>query len=137
MQLCLYLSRMSFNQVLSQIRQQIKDEKELQYFLTHKNRYKFLLEKVCEQLPAGAKILDVGCYPLHLFKALEILGYEVWGISSFHEVVGGKKIKVLNIEKDKFPFKKDFFDFLTTTFKTDTIFRLNYENKFVIFNHVK
>lgn len=82
-----------------------------EYYFIHQNRYKFILKKIRElALPAGAKILDVGCYPMDLFKATYDLGYEVSGISSEHEKVKHNNVFSLNIETDKLPFEKESFD---------------------------
>ncbi len=94
----------------------IKDKKELDYFLTHLVRYIFILEVVEKlHLPIGAKILDTGCYPPHLLNNLREQGFDVWGISSKHEPVKDNKIVSLNIEKEKLPFKDDFFDLIIFT----------------------
>lgn len=81
------------------------------YFLIHEARYRYILKKIREL--AGnrkLKILDVGCYPYHLGAALESLGHEVWGISSTHEPIKNKKVAILNIETDPFPYKDNAFD---------------------------
>ncbi|KKU92324.1 MAG: Methyltransferase type 11 [Microgenomates group bacterium GW2011_GWA1_48_10] len=97
--------------LLTQVQNEIKSENELEYFLTHQNRYRFILEQIAKlNLPPAAKILDIGCFPLHLFKALELAGYEVFGVSSKHEPVKNARVVSLNIEKDKMPFANDFFD---------------------------
>src|SRR3990167_8576430 len=101
----------NIKQILLEIENSSKSLKELDYFLTHKDRYKFILEKIKTlNLPSNAKILDVGCFPPHLYQALEKLGYEVYGIGSVHEPINLKNIVNLNIEKEKLPFKNNFFD---------------------------
>lgn len=61
------------------------------------------------------RVLDVGCFPYHLGAALEMMNYEVYGISSSHEPIKSSRIKVCNIEKDTFPFKDNFFDLVICT----------------------
>lgn len=56
------------------------------------------------------KVLDVGCFPYHLGRALEEMGFEVWGIASGHEPIANKKISIINIETDPFPYKSNTFD---------------------------
>lgn len=101
------------NAVLKDIKKSIKSPKELEYFLIHQDRYKFVLEEIQNlNLPEGAKILDIGCYPPHLFSTLQALGYEVWGIASKHEPVKNEKVVALNLETDKLPFKENFFELI-------------------------
>ncbi len=84
-----------------------------EYYLIHQDRYKYILKRVKElNLPHGAKILDVGCFPLDLFKSLKDMGFDMYGISSEHEKVNQKNIIPLNIESDKMPFKADTFDLI-------------------------
>lgn len=86
------------------------------YFLIHQLRYAFILDQILQlNLPQGAKILDVGCFPLHLFRALELAGFEIHGISSHHEPIKDKKIVVLNIETDQLPFQESSFDLIVFT----------------------
>lgn len=81
------------------------------YLLTHQVRLNFILKKIQEiALNKKLMILDVGCYPYHIGKALETLGHFVYGISSKHEPVKKENVAILNIEKDEFPYKDDFFD---------------------------
>jgi 2-polyprenyl-3-methyl-5-hydroxy-6-metoxy-1,4-benzoquinol methylase len=61
------------------------------------------------------RVLDVGCFPYHLGAAMELMGYEVWGISSSHEPVKSKKIRTCNIESDRFPFEDNYFDLVVCT----------------------
>jgi 2-polyprenyl-3-methyl-5-hydroxy-6-metoxy-1,4-benzoquinol methylase len=61
------------------------------------------------------RVLDVGCFPYHLGRAMEMMGYEVWGISSAHEPVKQKNIRTCNIESDRFPFNDNFFDLIVCT----------------------
>lgn len=84
-----------------------------EYALIHKNRYKFVLKTIKDlNLPKGARILDVGCYPMDMFNALSDLGYDMFGISSEHEKVKHKNVTALNIETDELPFKENFFDLI-------------------------
>lgn len=102
---------MTLNELLSSVRLSIVDKRELEYFLIHQDRYRIVLEHIQKlQLPKGAKILDVGCYPPHMFTALQNMGYQLYGISSTHEPVKNRNVVVLNIEKDKLPFKPEAFD---------------------------
>ncbi|MCX6791845.1 MAG: class I SAM-dependent methyltransferase [Candidatus Gottesmanbacteria bacterium] len=83
------------------------------YFLIHEARYKRILREIGGIREIGGqklKILDVGCYPYHLGAALEKMGHEVWGISSPHEPIKNKKVAILNIETDPFPYKDNTFD---------------------------
>ena len=88
--------------------------KEDTYFLIHEARYKKILqeiEKIKRSLDRlGMTILDVGCFPYHLGTALEKMGHEVWGISSTHEPIKNKRVAILNIETDTFPYKDNTFD---------------------------
>lgn len=82
-----------------------------EYYLIHQNRYKYILKKIEELgLPKGARILDVGCFPMNLFKALGERGFQMAGICSEHEKVKNKNVVPLNIETDDLPFDKNFFD---------------------------
>ena len=86
------------------------------YYIIHQARYAFILNKIRDlNLPEGARILDVGCFPQHLFKMLQDLRFEVYGVSSKHEAAYEKKIVSLNIETDKLPFKDNFFDLIIFT----------------------
>ncbi|MCX6793831.1 MAG: methyltransferase domain-containing protein [Candidatus Gottesmanbacteria bacterium] len=85
----------------------------MEYFLIHEARYKKILREIRglgELQGKKLKILDVGCFPYHLGAALEKLGHEVWGISSTHEPIKNKKVAILNIEIDSFPYKDTTFD---------------------------
>jgi 2-polyprenyl-3-methyl-5-hydroxy-6-metoxy-1,4-benzoquinol methylase len=100
---------MVIKNILHKMYVSLTDPKEKEYFEIHEVRYRFILEKIQSlNLGKGAKILDIGVYPPHLFSALQQLGYEVYGISSQHEKVKLKNVEILNIEKEKFPFKKEF-----------------------------
>ena len=46
---------------------------------------------------------------------MEAMNMDVYGISSSHEPIQSAKIKICNIETDKFPFKDNFFDFVILT----------------------
>lgn len=95
-------------QILDQVESEIKNKEELAYFLIHEARYKKILAMLGNV--KGQKILDVGCYPYHMGRALELMGADVWGISSSHEPVKNKHVAVVNIETDRFPYKDNFFD---------------------------
>ncbi len=101
-------------QKINEILQTVEDnlsEKERQYFWTHSVRYSRIILQI-ERIAKGKKLtlLDIGCFPYHVGKALELLGHTVYGISSYHEPITSKRIVVLNIENEKFPFKTNFFD---------------------------
>lgn len=97
--------------VLSEIKKKINDEKELSYFLIHEDRYKITLkriQKICQG--KEIRILDIGCFPYHIGAALEKLGHDVFGIASYHEQIKNKRISILNIEEEKFPYEDSYFD---------------------------
>lgn len=87
---------------------------EREYFLIHEARYKKILG-VIREIGVIGRALDVGCYPYHLGAAMERMGFDVWGISSSHEPIHSKKIKICNIETDKFPFESNSFDLVVCT----------------------
>ncbi len=97
--------------ILQSVENVIHTQEERSYFWTHEIRYRFILEHI-KAIAKGKKltILDIGCFPYHIGKALELLGHEVYGISSYHEPIRQKNIAILNIEKDKFPYANNFFD---------------------------
>jgi len=107
---------MQVDDVLHAVESKITDPAERTYFLVHESRYKTILEEIVALRQAQGqnaqkfRILDVGCYPYHLGAALEMMGAEVYGIASSHEPIKNKKIAILNIETDKFPYKDNFFD---------------------------
>jgi len=91
---------------------------ELNYFVIHQTRYLIILEEILNlNFPKHSRVLDIGCYPLHLFHALEGEPFEfkMKGIASNHEPVKEKNIVQLNIEKEKLPFKSDSFDLVLMT----------------------
>lgn len=98
-------------QILEEIQAYDANKEAQTYFLIHKVRYEFILNRI-QNIARGNKltILDIGCYPYHIGFALEQLGHRVYGISSFHEPVKRKNVSVLNIETDHFPFKAKMFD---------------------------
>jgi len=87
--------------------------KNRQYFEIHQARYDFILHKISRLAGAGASVLDVGCYPMHVFEEMRKRGYKVEGIASEFEKVEG--IKSLNIEKNKWPFASNSFDLVLMT----------------------
>lgn len=97
--------------ILKEIEKGIKTDDQLSYFWTHEVRYAYILEQI-KNIAAGKKlnILDIGCYPYHIGRALELLGHTVNGIASHHEPVAHKNVAILNIETEKFPYKNDVFD---------------------------
>lgn len=97
--------------VLKKVEDKIGSIAERNYFFTHEVRYRntlLLIEKISDG--KKLRILDIGCFPYHVGKALELLGHDVYGIASAHEKIKNKKIVCMNIEKDLFPFDDDFFD---------------------------
>jgi len=124
---------MDIQKILKDVENTIHSPQERGYFLIHEARYAYILEQInkltIDKLTTKQntldsrvrgnnkrkRILDVGCYPYHLGKALELMGHEVWGISSTHEPVKHENIKTCNIETDTFPFKDDFFDMVIFT----------------------
>lgn len=85
--------------------------KESEYFRIHVDRYQFILNQINQlNLSHSAKILDVGCYPPHLFSVLSSEGYDLYGISSTHEPLKLPRIQTLNIETDPLPYKTNYFD---------------------------
>lgn len=101
----------AIEQALGAIREAITVNYERDYFDLHQGRYRYILHKIIRlSIPRGARILDVGCYPPHLLTALENLGYCVSGVASLHEPITSPNISVLNIEKDRLPFRSHTFD---------------------------
>jgi 2-polyprenyl-3-methyl-5-hydroxy-6-metoxy-1,4-benzoquinol methylase len=100
---------MNLREILASVESAIKSPDERAYFLIHEARYKTILNHVVRIMNHG-KILDVGCYPYHIGKALELMGYTVSGIASEHEKLKQRNVAILNIETDKFPYKTGFFD---------------------------
>lgn len=99
--------------ILSDIRNSTPNEYELEYFLVHQDRYRYLLCQItATKLPPGARVLDLGCYPPHLFAALKSFGLTTYGVSSRHEPVKAPKVAILNIETDRLPFADNFFDLI-------------------------
>ncbi len=119
---------MDISTILTSIESSITSNDERAYFLIHEARYKRVLEEISTIIEDGKskiektnlsstvnfrsslRILDVGCFPYHMGKALEEMGYEVWGIASSHEPIVNKKVSILNIEIDRFPYKSNMFD---------------------------
>src|SRR5579859_713308 len=97
------------NDLLKTVEKDIKAPDEYSYFLIHQVRYYFILQQV-EKISSSQKltILDIGCFPYHIGKALELMGHTVYGIASYHEPVKNKKISILNIEQERFPYKDNF-----------------------------
>lgn len=102
---------MNVHSALHKVRENLKIASESSYFLIHQVRYEFIIQEV-EKISSGKKlkILDIGCFPYHIGASLEFLGHQVFGISSYHEPIKRKNVVMLNIETEKFPFEKDFFD---------------------------
>ena len=105
---------MTISDTLSSIETTQSSSRERAYFLIHEARYKKILKELDSRLRGNdkARILDVGCYPYHLGSALEKMGHDVWGISSEHEPIKNKRVAILNIETDAFPYKDNTFDII-------------------------
>lgn len=101
----------TIDQTLISVREAIATDYEREYFDLHHGRYRFILTNIVRlPIPAAARVLDVGCYPPHLLSALKQLGFRVSGIASMHEPIKSPDVVILNIEKDRLPFHKHFFD---------------------------
>ena len=99
--------------LLLDIRKNLPDKNQKEYFEVHITRYYWILNFIKTlKLPLNSHILDVGCYPPHLFNALSALGYKLTGISSEHEKIRNKNVKIVNIENQPLPFSNKFFDFV-------------------------
>lgn len=99
--------------ILNEIKTTIRSKKELEYFYIHQGRYQYILEKILSlNLKQGSRVLDVGCYPLHLFSSVKKLNFNITGISSKHESIKKKGVFSLNIEKEALPFSKHYFDLI-------------------------
>ena len=131
--------RITVPEILGAVEKTINTKGERQYFLIHEARYRYVLEHINTitkttiqrerqndvalrqtqgQTPQRTKklrVLDVGCFPYHLGAALEMMGHEVYGIASGHEPLKHKNINIINIEKDTFPYKDNFFDLVVFT----------------------
>jgi 2-polyprenyl-3-methyl-5-hydroxy-6-metoxy-1,4-benzoquinol methylase len=99
---------------LSAVQKQLVEE-EKKYFYFHRRRYTELLAELC--IKPGTRILDVGCSNGHMLLAAKILGAETYGLdyitkwkSRFDE--NGTIFKTCNIEKERFPYKSNFFDYV-------------------------
>lgn len=87
-----------------------------EYYQIHVARYQQILKTVSSLgLSSNSKILDVGCFPLHLFHDLEKKGYKVYGVSSVHEPTKHPNVKVCDLENDPIPFEPDQFDLVIFT----------------------
>jgi SAM-dependent methyltransferase len=87
-----------------------------EYYQIHIARYRQIIDAVLAlHLPSPSKVLDVGCYPLHLFKLLEQQNYQVFGISSPHEPVNHPQVKTCDLENEVIPFKANQFDLVIFT----------------------
>jgi SAM-dependent methyltransferase len=111
--------RIAVGRILAAMQLRLEAEgsgRELEYFLIHCDRYRFILERIAGlALPPAAQALDVGCYPPHLLSALEQLGFRVQGVSSLHEKVDLENVVSLNIESDRLPFADASFDLVLFT----------------------
>jgi 2-polyprenyl-3-methyl-5-hydroxy-6-metoxy-1,4-benzoquinol methylase len=115
---------MNTTQQLLSVETSITSQSERAYFWIHEARYAEILQHITaitnqikkqSRAETRIRVLDVGCFPYHLGQAMEEMGLDVYGISSQHEPLQGSKIKTCNIEKDKFPFKDNFFDIVIFT----------------------
>lgn len=121
---------MTVQEILTQVEKELTTKQEREYFHIHVERYRVILEKIRSleatkvrsstsslrhSATSQLRILDVGCFPYHLGRALELMGHDVYGISSGHEPIKNKNIKVVNIESEKFSWKNDTFDLVIFT----------------------
>ena len=91
-------------------------EKQDHYYSIHEFRFEFLKQEILKlPLTKGAEVLDVGCFPPIIFTSLQEQGFAVSGIASQHEKMMEKSIKVLNIEKDTFPWQENTFELAVLT----------------------
>lgn len=104
---------MPINKILNQVKSGQNDTSQKAYFMIHSARYHQILTLIKKlNIPQNSKVLDIGCYPPHLFQSLGLLGYEPFGISSQHEKVKNKNVHITNIEIDKLPFSSLNFRFV-------------------------
>ncbi len=104
--------------LLGTVEKGLATAQEREYFLIHQARYAYILHQtlnIASHPRRKLKILDVGCYPYHLGRTLELAGHDVYGISSAHEPIHSPKINVCNIETDTFPFPVNAFDLVICT----------------------
>lgn len=89
------------------------------YFYTHRDRLRFLYQRLKSLVSSHhPRLLDIGCYPPYLLEKAQKLGFQIRGIASQHEPITGplkKYVVHLNIEKDRLPFKSNFFDLILLT----------------------
>ncbi len=85
------------------------------YLSIHQDRFKYILKEIQSlSLPSTAKLLDIGCFPTHLFDILAAT-YQTYGVSSPHEPIKRKNILIADIEKDKVNFSARSFDLIICT----------------------
>lgn len=81
------------------------------YLAIHEYRLNKLLRLISElNLAKNSTILDLGCYPDYLLKALRKNFVQVYGVSSVREKISDPKVKVLNLETDKLDYSAKTFD---------------------------
>ncbi len=85
---------MTIKQLLKSVENSINSEHERAYFWIHESRYAVILSNIqsivnntryAVNRSSKLRVLDVGCFPYHLGKAMEDMGMDVYGISSEHE----------------------------------------------------
>lgn len=82
------------------------------YSSIHQSRLQYLKQQIAAlNLPPGAKILDVGCFPPLIFNHLTP-SFDTWGICSPHESLSNPKIVSLNIDSDPIPLPSRSFDLI-------------------------
>ncbi|HEX8923338.1 MAG TPA: class I SAM-dependent methyltransferase [Patescibacteria group bacterium] len=107
---------MKSSEILRRLKSRTKNPSGLEYLSIHEARYAYLIEAVNSlDLPADSSILDIGCYPPHLFSVLKEEFSQTFGICSNHEPVDGPGITPLNIETDIFPYADNTFDLVLFT----------------------
>jgi ubiquinone/menaquinone biosynthesis C-methylase UbiE len=98
-----------------------KQEKDLnkqeKAFLTGRQLVLKELEEMLRGVPAGAKVLDIGCGTAHLSNWIREKGYEVYGLEPSDEMYNYAQMNFpdINIEKgisSQLPYKDCFFDFV-------------------------
>lgn len=86
-------------------------------FLDHRNRYRNDI-KIFNKNFKGGKVLDIGANPFHLMYSLKRLGIEIVGVDinpdQFKKFIDkyNLSVKRCNIEIEKLPFSKNYFDFV-------------------------
>lgn len=89
-------------------------ERKPEYFALHRTRYVALLQAL--GVPAGSRILEVGCNPGHFTELLVRAGFRVDGVDLHPEHRAelwralGVEVRRCNLEFDPLPYADDSFD---------------------------